>query len=38
MGRAIARRGLQLWYGAGSTGLMGAVANGALEAGGEVIG
>ncbi len=38
MGQAIARRGLQLWYGAGSTGLMGAVANGALEAGGEVIG
>jgi uncharacterized protein (TIGR00730 family) len=38
MGRAIAGRGLQLWYGAGSTGLMGAVANGALEAGGEVIG
>jgi uncharacterized protein (TIGR00730 family) len=38
MGRAIARRGLQLWYGAGSTGLMGAVANGALEAGGEVVG
>jgi uncharacterized protein (TIGR00730 family) len=38
MGRTIASRGLQLWYGAGSTGLMGAVANGALEAGGEVIG
>jgi uncharacterized protein (TIGR00730 family) len=38
MGRAIARRGLKLWYGAGSTGLMGAVANGALQAGGEVIG
>ena len=38
MGRAIAQRGLQLWYGAGSTGLMGAVANGSLEAGGEVIG
>ena len=38
MGRVIADRGLQLWYGAGSTGLMGAVANGALEAGGEVIG
>ncbi len=38
MGRAISRRGLQHWYGAGSTGLMGAVANGALEAGGEVIG
>lgn len=38
MGRAIAKRGLQLWYGAGCTGLMGAVADGALEAGGEVIG
>jgi uncharacterized protein (TIGR00730 family) len=38
MGQAIARRGLQLWYGAGSTGLMGAVADGALHAGGEVIG
>ncbi len=38
MGTAIARRGLELWYGAGSTGLMGAVADGALEAGGQVIG
>jgi uncharacterized protein (TIGR00730 family) len=38
MGRAIAERGLQLWYGAGSTGLMGALADGALNAGGEVIG
>jgi uncharacterized protein (TIGR00730 family) len=38
MGIAIAQRGLQLFYGAGSTGLMGAVANGALQAGGEVIG
>jgi uncharacterized protein (TIGR00730 family) len=38
MGQAIARRGLRLWYGAGSTGLMGAVANGALQAGGEVVG
>ncbi len=38
MGKAIAKRGWQLWYGAGSTGLMGAVANGALGAGGEVIG
>jgi uncharacterized protein (TIGR00730 family) len=38
MGQAIARRGLQLWYGAGRTGLMGAVADGALKAGGEVIG
>ena len=38
LGATIAQRGLQLWYGAGSTGLMGAVADGALEAGGEVIG
>ncbi|MEW5869179.1 MAG: TIGR00730 family Rossman fold protein [Chloroflexota bacterium] len=38
MGAAVAQRGLQLWYGAGSTGLMGAVADGALQAGGEVIG
>jgi len=38
MGRSIAERGLQLWYGAGSTGLMGAVANGALDAGGDVVG
>jgi hypothetical protein len=38
MGTAIAHRGLELWYGAGRTGLMGAVANGALRAGGRVIG
>lgn len=38
MGQAIAARGMELWYGAGSTGLMGAVANGALRAGGQVIG
>lgn len=38
IGAAIARRGWQLWYGAGSTGLMGAVADAALDAGGEVIG
>lgn len=38
LGATIAQRGLQLWYGAGSTGLMGALADGALEAGGEVIG
>jgi uncharacterized protein (TIGR00730 family) len=38
MGAAIARRGLELWYGAGSTGLMGAVADGALQAGGRVNG
>jgi len=38
MGAAIANHGLRLIYGAGSTGLMGAVADGALGAGGEVIG
>lgn len=38
MGQAIARRGWTLWYGAGSTGLMGAVAQAALDAGGPVIG
>jgi len=38
IGAVVAKRGLQLWYGAGSTGLMGAVADGALEAGGKVIG
>lgn len=37
-GAAIARRGLTLVYGAGSTGLMGAVADGALQAGGRVVG
>jgi uncharacterized protein (TIGR00730 family) len=38
MGASIARRGLILSYGAGCTGMMGAVADGALEANGEVIG
>ncbi|MBV6396588.1 MAG: LOG family protein YvdD [Anaerolineales bacterium] len=38
MGRVLARRGLRLVYGGGKTGLMGAVADGVLEAGGEVIG
>lgn len=38
VGTVIARRGLQLWYGAGSTGLMGELADAALGAGGEVIG
>jgi uncharacterized protein (TIGR00730 family) len=38
MGAAIARRGLELVYGAGSTGLMGALADSALEAGGVVTG
>jgi len=38
MGEAIAGRGLELIYGAGSTGMMGAVANGALQLGGRVTG
>jgi uncharacterized protein (TIGR00730 family) len=38
MGGTLARRGLSLVYGGGRTGMMGAVADGALEAGGEVIG
>lgn len=38
MGHTIAKRGFNLAYGAGCTGMMGAVADGALEAGGEVIG
>ncbi len=38
MGAAIARRDLTLVYGAGRTGMMGALADGALSEGGEVIG
>jgi uncharacterized protein (TIGR00730 family) len=38
MGRTLAARGLGLVYGGGSVGLMGAVADAALGAGGEVIG
>lgn len=38
LGRIIAQRGTRLVYGGGKTGLMGEVANGALSAGGEVIG
>ncbi len=38
MGGVLAERGLRLIYGGGKTGLMGAVADGALEAKGEVIG
>ena len=38
MGQVLAGRGLRLIYGGGKTGLMGAVAEGTLEAGGEVIG
>jgi len=38
MGQVLAERGLRLIYGGGKTGLMGAVADGALERDGEVIG
>jgi hypothetical protein len=38
LGGEIARRGFQLVYGGGVVGLMGAVADAALEAKGEVIG
>jgi uncharacterized protein (TIGR00730 family) len=38
LGKVIASQGLQLVYGAGSTGLMGSVANGCLENGGQVTG
>ncbi|HEY6960340.1 MAG TPA: TIGR00730 family Rossman fold protein [Gaiellaceae bacterium] len=37
-GAALARRGLGLVYGGGKVGLMGAVADAALAAGGEVVG
>ena len=38
MGRLLAQRNIQIVYGAGKVGLMGVLANSALEAGGEVIG
>lgn len=38
MGAAIAGRGLELVFGGGKTGMMGAVADGALASGGQVIG
>jgi|SRR5690606_17592728 len=38
VGRTFAVRGITLVYGGGKVGLMGAVANGALEAGGKVVG
>lgn len=38
MGRTIAQRGMGVVYGGGHVGLMGAVADAALEAGGQVIG
>ena len=37
-GRILAQAGIRLVYGAGKTGLMGAVADGTLEAGGNVTG
>ena len=37
-GLVLAKRGLRLIYGGGKTGLMGAVADGVLEGGGEVVG
>lgn len=38
LGVLLAQNGIRLVYGGGKTGLMGAVADGALSAGGEVIG
>lgn len=38
MGKALAENGIRLVFGGGKTGVMGAVADGALEAGGEVYG
>ncbi len=38
VGRTLAERGIGVVYGGGRLGLMGAVASGALDAGGEVIG
>lgn len=38
VGQVLARRGIGVVYGGGRLGMMGAVASGALDAGGEVIG
>jgi hypothetical protein len=38
VGRTLAESGIRLIYGGGKTGLMGAVADGTLEAGGEAVG
>jgi len=38
MGRALAENGIRLVYGGGKTGIMGSVADGAIEAGGDVFG
>ncbi|GAB2851163.1 LOG family protein [Lentzea nigeriaca] len=38
VGRTLARRGIEVVYGGGRVGAMGAVADGALDAGGSVVG
>ncbi len=38
LGQELARRGIEVVYGGANVGLMGAVADGALQAGGRVIG
>lgn len=38
MGRTLAENGIELVFGGGKTGIMGAVADGVLEAGGQVVG
>jgi uncharacterized protein (TIGR00730 family) len=38
VGRSLAERGMRLVYGGGKVGMMGAVADGALGAGGDVVG
>ncbi|MDH5642699.1 MAG: TIGR00730 family Rossman fold protein [Gemmatimonadota bacterium] len=38
VGSSLAKRGIRVVYGAGGTGMMGALADGALDAGGEVVG
>ena len=38
LGQTLAKSGIRLIYGGGKTGLMGAVADGTLEAGGKVVG
>ncbi len=38
LGQLLGKKGIRLIYGAGHTGMMGAVAEGALDAGGKVVG
>jgi uncharacterized protein (TIGR00730 family) len=38
VGRELAERGIRLVYGGGKVGMMGAIADGALDAGGDVVG